>query len=62
MYGTNAKVKDLNEVLNKELNAELKRKQEQLAEEENRYKRVLVRRTEKERIFCLSADGSETSI
>jgi hypothetical protein len=61
LYGTNAKVKDLNEVLNKELNAELKRKQEALAEEENRYKRVLVRRTEKERIVCLAADGSETS-
>ena len=33
MYGTNAKVQDLNEVLNNELNAELKRKQEALAEE-----------------------------
>ena len=61
IYGTNAKVQDINEIMNKELNAELKRKQEQLAEEENKYKRILVRRSEKERIICLAADGSETS-
>ena len=57
IYGTNAKVQDINELMNKELNAELKRKQEQLAEEENKYKRILVRRSEKERIICLAADG-----
>ena len=58
---SSVKIDNINEMRNQELKKELLKAQSIKEDEINKYKRTLVRRTREERIFCVSADGTETS-
>ena len=58
---SSVKVDNINDLKNIELKKELLKSQSLREDEINKYKRTLVRRTREERIFCVSADGTETS-